>query len=89
MLPQGLAVQYLKQCGGDPAPVDPNYLMNTPKTLTDGDFRSHLTSRTEHETRAAALFELMAASSSRPTARPAFPLADGAAAHRLLERLLS
>ena len=70
MLPQGLAVQYLKQCGGDPAPVDPNYLMNTPKTLTGGDFRSHLTSRTEHKTRAAALFELMAAGSSRPTSGP-------------------
>ena len=67
MLPQGLTIQYLKQSGGDSAPVDPNCLMDTPKILTGGDFRSYLTSRTERETRVVILFELMAVGGSRPT----------------------
>lgn len=95
-LPQSLAatrtggtVVFFGMAGGDPAPVDPRTLMDTSKTLTGGDLWNHLTSRTERETRANALFELMRAGQLTANIGATFPLADGAAAHRLLESRLS
>ena len=86
---QGGTVVFFGMAGGDPAPVDPRYLMDTSKTLTGGDLWNHLTSRTERETRAAALFELLRTGQLTASIGATFPLAEGAAAHRLLESRLS
>ena len=86
---QGGTVVFFGMAGGDPAPVDPRYLMDTSKTLTGGDLWNHLTSRIERETRAAALFELMRAGQLTASIGATFPLAEGAAAHRLLESRMS
>lgn len=81
---QGGTVVFFGMAGGDPAPVDPRYLMDTSKTLAGGDLWNHLTSRPERETRAAALFELLRNGQLTPSIGATFSLAEGAAAHRLL-----
>ena len=85
----GGTVVFFGMAGGDPAPVDPRTLMDTSKTLTGGDLWNHLTSRPERETRAAALFGLLRAGRLTASIGATFPLAEGAAAHRLLESRLS
>ena len=82
--PGGTTV-FFGMAGGDPAPVDPRYLMDSSKTLTGGDLWSYLTSATERLARADALFALVRAGQLRASIGATFALADGAAAHRLLE----
>ena len=86
---QGGTVVFFGMAGGDPAPVDPRYLMDNSKTLTGGDLWNHLTSRAERENRAAALFDLMRAGQLTASIGATFPLAEGVAAHRLLESRMS
>lgn len=81
----GGTVVFFGMAGGDPAPVDPRYLMDSSKTLTGGDLWNHLTSRAERAARADALFALMRAGQLTARVGATFSLADGAAAHRLLE----
>jgi NADPH2:quinone reductase len=91
-LPQSLAVArtggtvvFFGMAGGDPPAVDPRYLMDSSKTLTGGDLWSYLTSQAERVSRANTLFKLVQQGQLRPDIGATFPLADGAAAHRLLE----
>ncbi|MCC3153117.1 quinone oxidoreductase [Hymenobacter sp. BT770] len=91
-LPQSLAatrvggtVVFFGMAGGDPAPVDPRYLMDTSKTLTGGDLWNYLTSREERTARANVLFDLLRNGQLTASIGAAFPLAEGAEAHRLLE----
>ncbi|GAC1369052.1 MAG: quinone oxidoreductase [Hymenobacter sp.] len=81
----GGTVVFFGMAGGDPAPVDPRYLMDTSKTLTGGDLWNHLISRAERATRAEALFALLRTGQLSAHIGATFPLAEGAAAHRLLE----
>ncbi|MCA8829476.1 quinone oxidoreductase family protein [Hymenobacter pini] len=78
-------VVFFGMAGGDPAPVDPRMLMDASKTLTGGDLWSYLTSREERVRRASALFELVRQGKLTANITATFPLAEGAAAHRLLE----
>jgi NADPH2:quinone reductase len=72
------------RAGGRPPLVDPVTLEDTSKTLTGGELWNILTSRDERRTRAAELFGWLRAGVDVRIART-FPLAEGAAAHALLE----
>ena len=82
--PTGTVV-FFGMAGGDPAPVDPRMLMDSSKTLVGGDLWSYLTSPQERTRRAAALFELVRQGRLTASIGATFPLAEGAAAHHLLE----
>ncbi|NQD68084.1 hypothetical protein HP456_19445 [Bacillus haikouensis] len=53
----GGTVVFFEMAGGDPEPVDPRMLMDTSKTITDGDLRNVLTSCKERITRSSQLFD--------------------------------
>lgn len=78
-------VVFFGMAGGDPAPVDPRYLMDTSKTLTGGDLWSYLTSHAERVRRATQLFDQVRQGRLTASISATFPLAEGAAAHQLLE----
>lgn len=79
------AVIFFGMAGGDPAFVDPRMLMDTSKTLTGGDLWNHVTSREDRIRRANELFGWLRDGSLKLETPRAFPLAEGADAHRLLE----
>ncbi|MCK9857814.1 quinone oxidoreductase [Paenibacillus sp. ATY16] len=79
------AVVFFGMAGGDPAFVDPRMLMDTSKTLTGGDLWNHVTSREDRIRRAGELFGWLRDGSLKLEQPRAFPLAEGAEAHRLLE----
>ncbi len=79
------AVVFFGMAGGDPAFVDPRMLMDTSKTLTGGDLWNHVTSREDRIRRADELFGWLRDGSLKLEQPRAFPLAEGADAHRLLE----
>ncbi|MBO0939136.1 quinone oxidoreductase [Fibrella sp. HMF5335] len=81
----GGRVVFYGMSGGNPAPVDPRYLMDTSKTLTGGDLWSYLTSKHERVRRSAQLFDWLQSGAIRLAEPTRFALADGAAAHRFLE----
>lgn len=78
-------VVFYGMSGGDPAPVDPRYLMDTSKTLTGGDLWSYLTSAEERISRASKLFDLLSSGQIILKEPTLFSLQDGAAAHKFLE----
>ncbi len=78
-------VVFFGMAGGDPAFVDPRMLMDTSKTLTGGDLWNHVTSREDRIRRADELFGWLRDGSLKLETPKAFPLAEGADAHRLLE----
>jgi NADPH2:quinone reductase len=78
-------VVFYGMAGGNPAPVDPRYLMDASNTLTGGDWWNYLNSAPERQHRAAALLELVAAGQLHVHIARQFALAEGAAAHRYLE----
>ncbi|WP_041614821.1 quinone oxidoreductase family protein [Paenibacillus sp. JDR-2] len=78
-------VVFFGMAGGDPAFVDPRMLMDTSKTLTGGDLWNHVTSREDRIRRAEELFAWLRDGSLKLETPKAFPLAEGADAHRLLE----
>ncbi|NIK71254.1 NADPH2:quinone reductase [Paenibacillus sp. BK720] len=78
-------VVFFGMAGGDPAFVDPRMLMDTSKTLTGGDLWNHVTSSEDRIRRADELFGWLRDGSLKLGTPKAFPLAEGADAHRLLE----
>lgn len=81
----GGAMVFYSFAGGDPPAVDPRRLRDGSLTLTGGDLRNVLTSQAERVRRSAELFDLVRAGALRVEIGRAFPLAEGAAARRLLE----
>lgn len=81
----GGTVVFYGFAGGSPQPVDPRVLMDRSLTLTGGDLWNVLTTAEARRERAARLFSQVVSGALRPTVAATFPLADGAAAHRLLE----
>lgn len=82
---EGGQVVFFGMSGGDPAPVDPRYLMDGSKTLTGGDLWSYLTSRTERLARSQQLFDWLLSGAITLAEPTRFALADGRAAHTFLE----
>lgn len=83
------AVVFYGMAGGDPPHVDPRMLMDTSKTLTGGDLWNHVTTQQDRARRAKALFDDMLAMRLRLEPPKAFPLSEGAEAHRYMESRLS
>ncbi|RUS45132.1 quinone oxidoreductase [Cohnella sp. AR92] len=79
------AVVFYGMAGGDPPPVDPRMLMDTSKTLTGGDLWNHVTTRESRIERSNALFAAIRQGDLRLGEPRRFSLADGSAAHGLLE----
>ena len=82
---EGGQVVFYGMSGGDPAPVDPRYLMDGSKTLTGGDLWSYLTSRTERINRSYQLFDWLRTGTIRLAGPTRFGLSEGQAAHAFLE----
>ena len=76
---------FFGMAGGDPAPVDPRYLMDTSKTLTGGDLWNVLRSREERIERANELFRWVGSRALKLRIAASFSLSEGAAAHAFLE----
>jgi NADPH2:quinone reductase len=81
----GGQVVFYGMAGGDPPLVDPRMLMDSSKRLTGGDLWNVLRSVDERRRRAAELFGWVRAGSLKVHIAARFPLAEGAAAHALLE----
>lgn len=81
----GGTVVFYGFAGGSPDAVDPRILMDRSLTLVGGDLWNVLTSADARRSRAAALFDQVAAGAIEPRIAARLPLADGAEAHRLLE----
>jgi NADPH2:quinone reductase len=78
-------VVFYGMAGGDPPLVDPRMLMDSSKSLTGGDLWNVLRTAEERRSRAAELFGWVRAGSLKVHIVARFPLAEGAAAHALLE----
>jgi NADPH2:quinone reductase len=78
-------VVFYGMAGGDPPPVDPRMLMDTSKSLTGGDLWNVLRTAEDRRSRAAELFGWVRDGRLRVQIAARFPLAEGAAAHALLE----
>lgn len=78
-------VVFYGMAGGDPPPVDPRMLMDTSKSLTGGDLWNVLCTAEDRRRRAAELFDWVRDGRLRVQITARFPLAEGAAAHALLE----
>jgi NADPH:quinone reductase len=71
--------------GGNPPHIDPRMLMDGSKKLVGGDLWSYLISKEERVKRSAILFDWIATGAIKIPAPTSFALADGRAAHELLE----
>jgi NADPH:quinone reductase len=71
--------------GGDPPLIDPRMLMDTSKSITGGDLWNVLTSHQARVERAQELFGWVRKGQLKVNLAARFPLAEGAAAHALLE----
>jgi NADPH:quinone reductase len=71
--------------GGDPPHIDPRMLMDGSKKLIGGDLWSYLTSKAARVARSNELFEWIANEKIKIPTPTSFALADGRAAHELLE----
>jgi NADPH:quinone reductase len=71
--------------GGNPPHIDPRMLMDGSKKLVGGDLWSYLISKEERVKRSAILFDWIATGAIKIPAPTSFTLADGRAAHELLE----
>ncbi|WP_393964684.1 quinone oxidoreductase family protein [Exiguobacterium sp. S22-S28] len=78
-------VVFYGMAGGDPAPVDPRFLMDTSKTLTGGDLWNVLTTREERVRRAGELFNWVESGHLQVAHPTTFSLSDGKRAHDYLE----
>jgi NADPH2:quinone reductase len=81
----GGTVVFYGMAGGDPVPIDPRMLMDTSKTLTGGDLWNVLTSHEERAARSHELFNWIREGKLTVSHPAAFPLSEGAEAHRHLE----
>jgi NADPH2:quinone reductase len=78
-------VVFYGMAGGDPPLVDPRMLMDGSKRLTGGDLWNVLRTAEDRRSRAAELFGWVRSGSLKVQIAARFPLAEGAAAHALLE----
>jgi NADPH2:quinone reductase len=78
-------VVFYGMAAGDPPPIDPRLLMDGSKTLSGGDLWNVLTSGQERRRRAEILFGWIRSGALDIRIERRFALADGAAAHTLLE----
>ncbi len=78
-------VVFYGMAGGDPASVDPRFLMDTSKTLTGGDLWNVLTSSEERIRRSGELFDWILSNHLTLSSPTTFRLSDGKAAHDFLE----
>jgi len=81
----GGTVVFYGMAGGPPPAVDPRLLMDGSKRLVGGDLWNVLTSAAQRQQRADELFALLASGALVQPIAARFPLAEGAAAHALLE----
>lgn len=81
----GGTVVFYGMAAGAPPAIDPRLLMDGSKRLVGGDLWNVLTSPTERQRRADSLFELIRTGALRVPIAARFALAEGAAAHALLE----
>lgn len=81
----GGQVVFFGMAGGDPAPVDPRYLMDTSKSLIGGDLWNVLRTREDRIRRSEALFDAVRQGVLKVRIEARVPLSGGAEAHRLLE----
>ena len=82
----GGTVVFYGMAAGDPAPVDPRLLMDRSLALVGGDLWNVLTSARERRARAAELFDWIRTGVVEVRIAQAYPLRDGAQAHRALEQ---
>jgi NADPH:quinone reductase len=78
-------VVFYGMAGGDPPLVDPRMLMDTSKSLTGGDLWNVLRTAEDRRSRATELFGWVRSENLKVQIAARFPLAEGAAAHALLE----
>jgi NADPH:quinone reductase len=71
--------------GGNPPLIDPRMLMDGSKKLVGGDLWSYLISKEERLKRSSLLFDWIATEKIKIPTPTSFVLADGRAAHELLE----
>jgi NADPH2:quinone reductase len=81
----GGTVVFYGMAAGAPPAVDPRLLMDGSKRLVGGDLWNVLDSAAERQRRADELFELLRSGALVQPIAARFPLAEGAAAHALLE----
>jgi NADPH2:quinone reductase len=81
----GGQVVFYGMAGGDPPLIDPRMLMDTSKSLTGGDLWNVLRTAEDRRSRAAELFGWVREGRLKVQIAARFPLAEGAAAHALLE----
>ncbi|XHS76751.1 quinone oxidoreductase [Burkholderiaceae bacterium UC74_6] len=81
----GGTVVFYGMAGGQPPSVDPRVLMDGSKRLVGGDLWNVLTSAGQRRQRAAELFALISSGDLLVPIAARFSLADGTAAHALLE----
>jgi len=81
----GGTVVFYGMAGGQPPAVDPRQLMDGSKRLVGGDLWNVLTSAEQRRQRASELFALIRSGAVQVPVAARFALADGAAAHALLE----
>jgi NADPH:quinone reductase len=82
-------VVFYGMAGGEPPHVDPRMLMDTSKTITGGDLWNHITTHQDRIERSEALFAEVRTGRLRLDPPTTFALAEGAAAHKLLESRMS
>ncbi|MET0518411.1 MAG: quinone oxidoreductase [Burkholderiaceae bacterium] len=82
---RGGTVVFYGMAAGAPPPVDPRLLMDGSKRLVGGDLWNVLDSAAERQRRADELFALLQSGALQQPIAARFPLAEGAAAHALLE----
>jgi NADPH2:quinone reductase len=81
----GRQVVFYGMAGGDPPLIDPRMLMDTSKSLTGGDLWNVLRTAEDRRSRAAELFGWVREGRLKVHVAARFPLAEGGAAHALLE----
>jgi len=81
----GGTVVFYGMAAGQPPAVDPRVLMDGSKRLVGGDLWNVLSSAEQRQQRANELFGLIASGALNVPVAARFALADGAAAHALLE----
>jgi NADPH2:quinone reductase len=78
-------VVFYGMAGGDPPLIDPRMLMDTSKSLTGGDLWNVLRTAEDRRSRAEELFGWVRDGRLKIQIAARFPLAEGGAAHALLE----
>lgn len=82
---EGGTTVFFGMSGGDPAPVDPRYLMDRSLSLVGGDLWGHIKSAAKRREKAGRLFKLFSSGKLNITEPVKFRLEEGKKAHEFLE----